>query len=159
MSGYQISYAALLAFAIWCGQPSWRLSAICCVNFIGTMTLAASPISVGVLDMATITALFLVGGWRGYALAGVFVAIVPIYPIGVYLAWSNFAIYAIVDLLGYAIPGVLASGSGNGGNRSGRHFDRARRAGVLGVASVRTIFARGYRKINPPILRIGILNE
>ena len=57
----QIIYAGLLAFAIWYGGPSWRLSALCVGNFVGTMALAASPLTVGVLDACTIAALLIVG--------------------------------------------------------------------------------------------------
>ena len=136
----QIIYAGLLAFAIWYGGPNWRLSALCVGNFAGTMALAASPLAVGVLDACTIAALLIAGGWRGYALAGVFAMLVPVYPVGVYFAWPNFAIYAIVDLLGYSIPGVLASGRGGHSNR--RKLNRSRRLGIADIAPGRAVLAR-----------------
>ena len=139
----QIIYAGLLAFAIWYGGPNWRLSALCVGNFAGTMALAASPLAVGVLDACTIAALLIAGGWRGYALAGVFAMLVPVYPVGVYFAWPNFAIYAIVDLLGYSIPGVLASGSG--GHRNRCKPDHSRRSGGADIAAGRAVLARSNR--------------
>ena len=143
MSMYQITYAALLALAIWYSGPNWRLSALCVGNFVGTMALAASPLAVGVLDACTIAAFLIVGGWRGYALAGIFAMLVPVYPVGVYFAWPNFAIYAIVDLLGYSIPGVLASGSG--GHRNRRKPDNSGRLGVANIAAGRAVLARSNR--------------
>lgn len=128
----QIFYAALLTGAIWWGRPDWRLSLICVSNFLGTMTLAASPIAVGVLDMATIAALIFIATPRAFALAAVFAALVPIYPVGAFLTLPAFAIYAIVDLLGYAIPGILSGGSGGRSARS--KFDRGGRARLSVVA-------------------------
>ena len=137
----QITYAALLAFAIWYGGPNWRLSAICVGNFIGTMALAASPIAVGVLDMLTIALLIHVGTWRGIALAAVFVFFIPFYVIGDHFEWQNPTIYAIVDTLGFvAIPGILASGSGGNRNRRNPNRPRHSRGGTL-VAS-RGVMAR-----------------
>jgi hypothetical protein len=108
------------------------------------MALAASPLAVGVLDACTIAALLIVGGWRGYALAGIFAVLVPIYPAGIYFAWPNFAIYAIVDLLGYSIPGVLASGHGGYSNK--RRINSGRRSGSAGIAAGRHVVARSNRQ-------------
>lgn len=137
----QISYAALLFGAIWWGGPDWRLSALCVGNFLGTMILSASPLSVGVLDMTTIALLIYIGTWRGYALAFIFAVLVPIYVIAAYLAWSIDATYAIIDPLGYAIPGVLASG--RGGHRNRRCSDRRRRGGGSGASASGGIATQG----------------
>lgn len=137
----QIIYALGLLVAIWWGGPDWRLSLACVANFIGTMALSASPLTVGVLDLVTIAVLVTLGTWRGYSMAAIFAVLVPIYPIGSYLAWPTHATYAIVDLLGYALLGVLASGSG--GYRSKRR-DKPRADG-RGRAGVHpTVATRGY---------------
>ena len=115
MSIYQISYAVLLVAAVWWGRPDWRLVTLCALNFVGTMILSASPVAVGVLDMSTIALLVLIGSGRALALASIFAVLVPIYVIGDYLSWSEYAIYTVVDILGIAILGVLAGGSGGRG--------------------------------------------
>lgn len=136
----QIIYAIALASAIWWGGPDWRLSALCVANFVGTMILAASPIAVGVLDAVTIAVLIVVGTWRGYALAGVFAILVPIYPIAATFGWPDFATYTIVDIVGVALLGVLASGDGGYGHR--RRLGRRRYRGADPAAPLGSVVSR-----------------
>lgn len=115
MDWTQLAYSALLLAAIVLGRPDWRLSAICVGNFIGTMELSPSLLSVGVLDAVTVAALIYVGTWRGNALAFIFAILIPWYVFGAYFSWTTSTTYTIVDMFGFvSIPGVLASGSGGG---------------------------------------------
>lgn len=150
MSVFQISYAVLLIAAVWFGRPDWRLATLCAVNFLGTMMLAPFPISVGVLDMSTIALLVLIGSGRALALAAIFAVLVPIYVIGGYLSWSDYAIYTVVDILGYSILGVLASGSGGRGIVT--HHNRFAR--VRAVVVSRYYATRGLEQNSQDDLRI-----
>lgn len=91
------------------------------------MILASNPVTVGVLDMVSIALLIHIGTWRGLALAAIFASLVPVYILGERFEWPPSATYAIVDVLGYSIILVLASG--NGGNRNKRRADAAGSAG------------------------------
>lgn len=120
MSAYQIAYTALLALAIWYGKPDWKIAALCIGNFTGTMALAESPLSVGVLDMTTATLFIAIGTRQAKQLALAFSLIPIVYVLGVKLQWSFFTIYAIADVFAVVILGVLASGSG-GNSKRARH--------------------------------------
>ena len=140
MSIYQIAYAALLACAIWHGKPDWRIAAVCVLNFAGTMALADGPISVGILDMITVSLLITIGTRQAKKLALAFTILPAVYIVGTYLAWHYFTIYAIADLSAVVILGVLANGSGGNSKRTRyAHFNLGRVTGRLSSQA-----SRGY---------------
>ena len=88
------------------------------------MTLAQSPVTVGVADAVAATLLLTFGGKREAVIAALFALMMPLYVAGQALGWSDWATYAIVDALAYAQCIVI--GSANGGIS---HWRKHRRIG------------------------------
>lgn len=77
-------------------------------NFLATMTLAGTPMGVGVADIACTCVLMFTGGKRAYALALLFAVMIPLYTFTPIL--GNYATYSIVDALAYCQIVILGGG-------------------------------------------------
>lgn len=105
MDWSQVLYAGLLALALIAGRPPLIIAAALVFDFAATMTLAADPVSVAIVDLIAI--LMLIGrGARANIIAGLFVIMQPLY-IAAHNQWlSHAAAYSIVDLIAYVQLGV-----------------------------------------------------
>lgn len=141
----QIAYPILLGAACYFGGASRVLTIACFGNFIGTVLLSASTISVAIVDLVTICAL--IGrGRRENISAMVFLMMVFAYPISSGLNFTTSTTYAIVDALGVLLLGVVANVGGGGGRNS--RVTRRRRFGLASVAQVGR-YAPVFGRINP----------
>ena len=113
MSGWQMIFVCLLALSFAAGRPKPVVWFAMLGNLAATMTLAQSPVTVGVADAVAATLLLTFGGKREAIIAALFAVMMPLYVAGQWLGWSDWATYAIVDALAYAQCIVI--GSANGG--------------------------------------------
>ena len=112
MDWSQIIFTTALFGALIYGGPHWRIWMAMICNFLATMTLADTPTTVAIADLAA--AAFLLGaGHRAHIVAFLFAVMVPIYwAATVFPQWPSSATYAIIDAIAYVQLGVIGYGGG-----------------------------------------------
>lgn len=105
MDWSQWAYLCILAAAIVGGWGQHRLIAVMVLNLGATVT-ADSLWTVATADI--LCAVVLIGhGWRANVVAGLFVAMIPVYLAGTAFQWQPATTYAIIDVLAYLQCGVV----------------------------------------------------
>lgn len=119
----QALFIVLLAAAFYTGRPPLRVMAVMMTNLLGTMTLATTPLAVGVLDLGCAAALAF-GSRREAVLCLLFLLMVPIYALDLYFSWPSSTTYAIIDLIAYVQVWVIGNFGGIWRNVRRRGADR-----------------------------------
>jgi hypothetical protein len=124
----QIAFLSALALACWFGRREPMIGLVVALNCFATIASAGSPLTVAIADLLAI-AVLMVGNARSKVVAAFFVAMVPLYPIGLWFDLPKSTIYTIVDVLAYlqlVVVGRGDNGIGRGLRRAYRLLDRSR---------------------------------
>jgi hypothetical protein len=109
MDGWQLVFLAALVLACIAGRRDRLIVGVMAANFAATVTFATTPLSVAVADLLSIVILA-AGSVRARSVAAFFVAMVPLYPIGLWFGLRPATIYTIVDALAFLQLVVVGRG-------------------------------------------------
>jgi hypothetical protein len=105
----QIAFGLALFAACYSGRRDRRIVAVMIANFAGTLAFNASPLSVAIVDLASVAVLAF-GTIRARVVAAFFVAMAAIYPIAYAAGLDRATIYTIVDVLAFLQLVAVARG-------------------------------------------------
>lgn len=124
----QLAYIAALLLALGIGRPGYLVASVMVGNLLATITLAPSPLAIGVADIVC-AGILLTGGVKAHIVAYIFAAMVPVYVAAAMLHWQNSTTYAIIDALAYLQLAVIG---GVGGGYVNRRWPDSRRGNPAG---------------------------